>query len=58
MAVYEGDLFGNKYRGMVMSCEAGRNIVFGYHIEPKGAGLALKRFSLINSGTPDDRNYK
>ncbi|MDX1565692.1 MAG: HEAT repeat domain-containing protein, partial [Phycisphaeraceae bacterium] len=58
MAVYEGDLFGEKYRGMLMSCEAGRNIVFGYHVKPKGAGLALERFSLMNSGTPDDRNYK
>ncbi len=58
MAVYEGDLFGNKYRGMVMSCEAGRNVVFGYHQTGRGAGIEIKRFSLIDSGTADDRDYK
>ncbi len=58
MAVYEGDLFGATYRGMVMSCEAGRNVVFGYRRADQRAGIELRRFSLIDSGTPDDRDYK
>ncbi|MCP4247976.1 MAG: dehydrogenase, partial [bacterium] len=41
-----------------MSCQAGRNVAFGYHQTGKGAGIALSRFSLIAAGTADDRDYK
>jgi putative membrane-bound dehydrogenase-like protein len=58
MAVYEGDAFGPKYRGMVMSCEAGRNVVFGYHVTAQGAGKHLQRSALLDSGMPDDPNYQ
>lgn len=58
MVVYEGDAFGEDMRGMLLSCEAGRNVVFGYHVLPQGAGFDLKRFSLFSSGLPDDPNYK
>jgi putative membrane-bound dehydrogenase-like protein len=58
MAVYEGDALGAPYRGMLLSCEAGRNAVFGYHVRPHGAGFELARFSLLSSGLPDDANYK
>jgi putative membrane-bound dehydrogenase-like protein len=58
MVVYEGDALGEDMRGMLLSCEAGRNVVFGYHVLPQGAGFELKRFSFFSSGLPDDPNYK
>lgn len=38
MLVYEGDALGPNYRGTVLSCEAGRNVVWAYWPQPKGAG--------------------
>jgi len=58
MVVYEGEAFGNDMRGMLLSCEAGRNVVFGYHVRPQGAGFDLQRFSFFSSGSPDDPDYK
>lgn len=58
MVVYEGDAFGDDYRGMLLSCEAGRNVVWGYHVKPNGAGFDLERFSFLASVTDDDPNYK
>ena len=58
MVVYEGDALGEDMRGMLLSCEAGRNVVFGYHVRPQGAGFDLKRFSFFSSGLPDDPDYK
>lgn len=58
MVVYEGDELGDDMRGMLLSCEAGRNAVFGYHMRPHDAGFELKRFSFFSSGLPDDPNYK
>ncbi len=47
--VYEGDAFGEKYRGMLLSCEAGRNVVFNYFPKSNGAGFDLKRNDLVSS---------
>jgi putative membrane-bound dehydrogenase-like protein len=47
--VYEGDAFGEKYRGMLMSCEAGRNVIFNYFPKVNGAGFDLKRNDLVSS---------
>ncbi|NOY43759.1 MAG: dehydrogenase, partial [Planctomycetes bacterium] len=58
MVVYEGDALGEDLRGMLLSCEAGRNVVFGYHTQPLGAGFDLRRFSFFSSGLADDPNYK
>ncbi|MDP6556551.1 MAG: NPCBM/NEW2 domain-containing protein [Pirellulaceae bacterium] len=58
MVVYEGDALGKEFRGMLLSCEAGRNVVFGYHVQPHGAGFDLRRFSFFSSGLPDDPDYK
>lgn len=49
VAFYESDLLGAKYRGMLLACEAGRNVVLAYKPEAKGAGYALKRHNLITS---------
>src|SRR5690606_16143643 len=41
---YEGDLFGPDWRGTLLSCEAARNIIFGYRPTLDGAGYTLDRF--------------
>jgi putative membrane-bound dehydrogenase-like protein len=47
--VYEGDAFGDKYRGMLLSAEAGRNVIFNYFPKANGAGFDLKRNDLVSS---------
>ena len=49
MAFYENGALGEKYRGMLLSCETGRNTVFGYHPKPDGAGFELNRFDFITT---------
>ncbi|HSH96487.1 MAG TPA: PVC-type heme-binding CxxCH protein [Roseimicrobium sp.] len=46
---YEGGALGEKYRGMFLSCEAGRNVVFGYLPKLDGAGWKLERFDFLTS---------
>lgn len=57
VTVYEGDALGEKYRGMLLSCEAGRNLVFGYKTSPKGAGFHMNRFDLLSSFPVSDDYY-
>ena len=57
MLFYEGDLLEG-YRGMLVNCEAGRNVLWGYHPEVSGAGFALERFPLLTSYPVDDPDYK
>jgi putative membrane-bound dehydrogenase-like protein len=47
--VYEGDAFGSKYQGMLLSCEAGRNVIFNYFPKTNGAGFELNRNDLVSS---------
>ncbi|MCU0449614.1 MAG: HEAT repeat domain-containing protein [Bernardetiaceae bacterium] len=56
--VYEGDELGPRYRGMLLSAEAGRNVIFAYRPQWKGAGFAFKRHNLISTVADDDYNYK
>ncbi len=48
-AFYENGALGDKWRGLILSCEAGRNVVFGYLPKPDGAGFKLDRFDFLNS---------
>ncbi len=48
---YEGDALGEKWRGVLLSCEAARNVVFGYFPKADGAGYALDRFNFFTSNT-------
>jgi putative membrane-bound dehydrogenase-like protein len=57
MMVYEGNELGEKYNGMVLSCEAGRNVVFGYSTKIKNAGFEMKSFDLIGSSPVNDEFY-
>jgi len=51
---YEGDLLGEKWRGLLLSCESARNTVFGYFPKPSGAGYALERFDFLTSNAERD----
>jgi putative membrane-bound dehydrogenase-like protein len=58
MAINEGDGLGEKYRGMVLSADAGRNVIFGYLPKVKGAGFDLGKRQIIVTSTPkDDESY-
>lgn len=46
---YEGDAFGEKWRGLLLSAEPSRNVVFGYFPKAEGAGYGLERFDFITS---------
>ena len=58
VVVYEGDELGEKYRGMLLSADAGRNVIFGYQPKIKGAGYALgARSNFITSVANDNPGY-
>ncbi len=58
VVVYEGDAFGEKYRGMLLSAEAGRNVIFSYQPEIKQSGYDLgARTNLISSLPFDSTAY-
>jgi putative membrane-bound dehydrogenase-like protein len=54
---YEGDALGARYRGLLLSADAGRNVVFGFHARPQGAGFALERFEFLSSLPAPNPNY-
>ncbi len=49
IVVYEGDLLPEKFRGMVLSADAGRNTVFGMTPHPDGAGYRLEPSVFLSS---------
>lgn len=55
---YEGDALGEKYRGTLLSCEAGRNVIFGYQPQINGAGFILNRQDLISSFPQASERYE
>ena len=57
VAVYEGDAFGSKYNGMLMSVDAGRNVIFSYQPSITGAGFGLDRKDLITSMSESTEGY-
>lgn len=58
IVMYEGDALGKKYRGTLLSCEAGRNVVFAYQPQRQGAGFQLKRRNLIGSFPQISERYE
>ncbi|HYF34551.1 MAG TPA: dehydrogenase, partial [Prosthecobacter sp.] len=42
---------GDKWNGLLLSCETGRNVVFGYLPKPDGAGFKLERFDFCTTNT-------
>lgn len=57
IAINESDLLGKKYRGLLMSADAGRNVIFGYLPKVSGAGFDLKRTDFITSVKESTADY-
>ncbi len=57
IVVYESDLLGPAYRGMLLSADAGRNAIFRYHPKATGAGFSLERDVLITSVVESTEDY-
>lgn len=51
MAYYENGALGEKWRGLLLACETGRNVVFGYHPKPDGADMKLERMNFCTTNT-------
>lgn len=58
ITVIEGDELGSQYRGMLLSADAGRNIIFGYHptISKSGYDLGMRE-NFISSLDNSNENY-
>lgn len=54
IAYYENGALGEQWRGLLLSCEAARNVVFGYQPQPDGAGFTLDR-SQFSTTNPDQK---
>jgi putative membrane-bound dehydrogenase-like protein len=52
VAFYENGALGSSWQGLLLACEAGKNVVFGYLPKPDGAGWKLERFDFMTSN-PD-----
>jgi putative membrane-bound dehydrogenase-like protein len=53
MAFYENGILGERWRGLLLACDAGRNVVFGYLPKPSGAGFTLERFDFLTTRPAD-----
>jgi putative membrane-bound dehydrogenase-like protein len=51
MCFYENGALGEKWNGLLLSCETGRNVVFGYLPKPDAAGMKLERFDFCTTNT-------
>ena len=54
IVTYEGDALGEKWRGVLLSCETSRNTVFGYFPKAEGAGYKLERFHFFTTNKEQD----
>jgi putative heme-binding domain-containing protein len=55
----ESDALGPQYRGLLLSADAGRNIIFGYKPKLVGAGYPLQeRTNFISSVETDNKDYR
>lgn len=58
IVMYEGDALGEQYRGMLLSADAGRNVIFAYHPKQHQSGYDLgKRMNFITSLRDDNEDY-
>ena len=52
IVINEGDGLGEKWRGVLLSADAGRNTVLGYFPKPNGAGYRLENFEFMTTNAP------
>ena len=58
MMINESNVLGKQHRGLLLNVDAGRNIIFGYHPEPEGAGYRLERSHFIASIDDANEDYR
>lgn len=59
IAFYEDDILGKQYRGMLLSADAGRNVIFGFRPEAAGAGFDLsQRIDFASSVGESTEDYR
>ena len=51
VAYYENGALGPKWRGLLLTCEPGRNTVFGYFPKRAGASFELERFDFLTTNS-------
>lgn len=49
VAFYENGALGDKWQGLLLACEAGKNVIYGYLPVPDGAGFKLERIDFLTS---------
>ncbi|WP_265594490.1 PVC-type heme-binding CxxCH protein [Haloferula sp. BvORR071] len=49
VAFYENGALGDKWQGLLLACEAGKNVIYGYLPERDGAGFKLQRIDFLTS---------
>ena len=52
ICVFEGDLLPARFRGGLIHCDAGPNVVRAYHVRPDGAGFAAE-VEIVVDGSAD-----
>lgn len=58
VTIYESDALGKEYQGLLLSADAGRNTIFGYHPSLRQSGFDLgKRENFISSVSNADEEY-
>lgn len=58
ITIFEGKTLGREYSdGLLLSCEAGQNVVWAYPRKPEGAGFALEPFVLLGTTDNPDPDY-
>lgn len=58
IVVNEGDGLGEKYRGLLLSADAGRNVIFSYRMRKQGSGyVPVDRKNFITSLREDNSMY-
>jgi len=55
IAFYENGVMEDKWKGLLISCEPARNVVFGYKPQPQGAGFSMDRFDFA---TTEPKEFK
>ena len=58
MTINEGNALGDRYNGMVLSAEAGRNVIYAYWPQANGSGYTMKRHNLVSTLSVDNVNYQ
>ena len=58
MVFYEGEALGAQYQGMLLCAEAGKNAIYAYRPQMKGAGYELNRRKLFTSLESSIEDYQ